>query len=128
MEPVAVVTGLVLVQFVIFGMLVGRARGRSGVKAPAVSGDPEFERTFRAHQNSMEQMVVTLPAMWLFGHYVHMEGAALLGVVYLVGRSLYFRAYVTDPARRGPGFAIGLFATAILLLGAIGGAGWRWLG
>lgn len=128
MEPVAIVTGLVLVQFMIFGMLVGRARGRAGIKAPAVGGDAVFERHFRAHQNSMEQMVVTLPALWLFGIFVHAQGAAALGVVYLVGRSLYYRAYVTDPARRGPGFIIGLAATAILVFGAIGGAGWRWLG
>ena len=29
---------------------VGQARGKFGVKAPAVTGHPEFERAFRAHQ------------------------------------------------------------------------------
>lgn len=127
MEPVAIVTTLILLQYTLFGFLVGRARGRSGIKAPAVSGDPVFERYFRAHQNSLEQMAVTVPALWLFAMYVNAQAAALLGVVYLVGRSVYFRAYVADPAGRGPGFLIGLLATAVLACGALVGAGWSWI-
>ena len=121
------VTALILVQFIVFGMLVGRARGKYGIKAPATTGDPVFERHFRAHQNSLEQMVATLPALWMFGYYVHAATAALLGVAYLIGRSLYYRAYVADPASRGTGFGIGFFATAILVLGGLAGAGWHWL-
>lgn len=127
MEPVAVVTALILLQCSLFGFLVGRARGRTGIKGPAVSGDPVFERHFRAHQNSLEQLAVTVPALWMFGYYVHGQLAALLGVVYLVGRTLYFRAYVANPASRGPGFLIGLLATAALILGALAGAGWSWM-
>lgn len=127
MEPVAVVTTLILLQYALFGFLVGRARGRSGVKAPAVSGDPVFERCFRAHQNSLEQMAVTVPALWLFAMYVNAQAAALLGIVYLVGRGVYFRAYVADPAGRGPGFLIGLLATMILSCGALVGTALHWL-
>jgi glutathione S-transferase len=128
MELVAIVTALMLVQYMVFGFLVGKARGRTGVKAPAVGGNPEFERYFRAHQNSLEQLVATLPALWLFAMYVHTTGAAILGVAFLVGRILYFRAYVADPASRGPGFGIGFLATAVLILGGLGGAAWRLLG
>lgn len=127
MEPVAVVTTLILLQYALFGFLVGRARGRSGIKAPAVSGDPVFERYFRAHQNSLEQMAVTVPALWLFAMYVNAPAAALLGIAYLVGRSVYFRAYMADPASRGPGFLIGLLATMVLTLGALAGAVLHWL-
>jgi len=126
-EPVAIVMALILVQFIVFGMLVGRARGKYRIKAPAITGDPVFERHFRAHQNSLEQMVVTIPALWMFGNYVHPEAAAVLGLIYLAGRTLYYRAYVNDPATRSAGFGIGALATVILTLGGLAGAGWHWL-
>lgn len=128
MEPVAMVTALILVQYMVFGGLVGRARGKAGIKAPATTGDPVFERHFRAHQNSLEQMVAVIPALWMFGYYVQAEIAALIGVVYLIGRSLYYRSYVADPASRGPGFGIGYLATIVLILGGLVGAGLDWLG
>ncbi|MBI1731902.1 MAG: MAPEG family protein [Gammaproteobacteria bacterium] len=127
MEPVAIVTALILVQYVTFGFMVGQARGRSGIKAPATTGDPVFERHFCAHQNSLEQMVATIPALLLFGYYVNAQIGAVIGVVYLIGRSLYYRTYVAEPASRGPGFAIGFLATVILILGGLAGAGWQWL-
>ncbi len=127
MEPVAIVTALILVQFVVFGMLVGRARGKYRIKAPATTGDPIFERHFRAQQNSLEQMVVTIPALWMFAVYVHVEAAAVLGVVYLIGRTLYYRAYVADPASRSASFGIGALASIILTLGGLAGACWHWL-
>ena len=127
MEPVAIVTSLILVQYMVFGMLVGRARGKYGIKAPAISGDPVFERHFRAHQNSLEQMMATIPALWMFAYYVHAEIAALLGIAYLIGRSMYYRAYVAEPAKRGPGFGIGYLVIIVLILGGLVGAGLHWL-
>lgn len=127
MELVAIVTALILFQYMVFGTLVGRARGKTGIKAPAISGDPIFERYFRAHQNSLEQLVATVPALWLFASYVRADVAAVLGVAYLIGRTLYFRAYVADPASRGPGFGIGFLATSVLILGGLVGAGLQWL-
>ena len=70
MEYVALVSGLALLQYVAFGMLVGRARGRYGVKAPAITGHEVFERYFRVQQNTLELLVVMLPAIWLFARYV----------------------------------------------------------
>ena len=127
MEPVAIVTALILVQYSIFSGLVSWARGKTGVKAPATSGDPLFERYFRVQQNSLEQMAAVLPALWLFGIYVHAGIGALLGVAYLLGRTMYCRAYVADPARRGPGFAVGLLASSILMLGGLAGAVVSWI-
>lgn len=127
MEPVAVVTALALIQCYVFGALVGRARGRHGIKAPATTGDPVFERYFRAHQNELENLVLTLPALWLFGYYVNAWTAALLGLVYIAGRNQYFRDYVADPAKRGRGFTLGILATGILLLGGIVGPVISWL-
>jgi len=123
MEPVAVVILLALIEYVAFGMLVGRARGKYGVHAPAVAGHEVFERYFRVHQNTLEMLVVFVPAIWLFGTYVDPTWAALLGLVYVVGRILYLRGYVADPAKREVGFGLSVLPVIALLLGALWGAG-----
>jgi uncharacterized membrane protein YecN with MAPEG domain len=125
MEPVAVVIVLALVQYVAFGMLVGWARGKYGVKAPAVTGHEIFDRYFRVHQNTLELLVAFVPAIWLFGMYVDPTWAALLGLVYLVARVLYLRGYVKDPARREVGFTLSVLPILVLLAGALWGAGRR---
>lgn len=122
MHWIAIVTSLALAEYLWFSILVGQARGRYGVKAPATSGHEVFERTFRVHQNTMEQLVAFLPALWLFGSYVSPEIGALLGLAFIVGRVLYLRGYVAAPESRSLGFGIGLVSTAILLLGGLVGA------
>ena len=125
MEPVAVVIVLALVQYIAFGMLVAWARGKYGVKAPAVTGHETFDRYFRVHQNTLELLVAFVPAIWLFGIYVDPTWAALLGLVYLVARVLYLRGYVADPAKREVGFALSVLPVFLLLAGALWGAGRR---
>lgn len=122
MDWVAVVVVAVLLQYFYFGVLVGRARVRTGVAAPAVTGDPVFERTLRVQQNTLEQLVIFLPCVALFAHYVSAGVAALLGLVFLAGRTLYAAGYIKDPSRRGPGFAVTLLAQGVLAVGALVGA------
>ncbi len=122
MEIVAIVSALILIEYWVISYLVGVARGKTGLKAPAMQGAPEFERINRVQQNTLEQLIVILPAMWLFAFYVRPMIAAGLGVLFLVARIIYCRAYVRDPSGRGPGFAIGQIAQAILLLGGLIGA------
>ena len=122
MNLVHVVIGLALVQFLYFGIAVGSARGRYGVKAPATSGNEVFERYFRVQMNTLELLVILLPALLLFAHYVSPIWAAGLGAVYLVGRILYFLAYVKDPAKRTLGFTLSMLPTLALLVGGLGGA------
>ena len=121
MEWVALVTVLALIEYFVFGMLVGRARVAHGVKAPATTGHPLFERYNRVHQNTAEQLWVFLPSLWLFARYLHAPTAALLGLVWIVGRVLYLRGYVADPEKRTLGFAIGALASLALLLGSLVG-------
>lgn len=121
MELVALVTVLALIEYFAFGILVGRARAAHGVKAPATTGHPIFERYFRVHQNTAEQLWVFLPSLWLFSYYVHAPAAAALGAFWLVGRIVYLRGYVADPDRRTAGFAIGALASLALLLGSLVG-------
>ena len=123
MQAVAVVILLALLQYVVFAMLVGRARGKYGVKAPAVSGHEMFDRYFRVHQNTLELLVAAIPAMWLYGTYVSTTWAAVLGLVYIVGRVAYLVGYVADPAKREIGFALSVMPVIVLLLGALWGAG-----
>jgi uncharacterized MAPEG superfamily protein len=122
MEIVAVVIVLALLEFVVFGMLVGRARGRYGVNAPAVSGHEIIDRYYSVHYNTMEMLVAFLPAIWLFGLYVSPQWGAALGLVYLVGRILYLRSYVADPRKRDIGFGLSALPIVALLLGALWGA------
>ena len=87
-----------------------------------MTGDPHFERVYRAHYNTLEQLIVFLPALFAAGHYLHELYAVTAGVAFLVGRAIYFRAYVADPAKRGLGFAIGMFANLALVIGGLVGA------
>ncbi len=116
MDMVAIVTVLALMQFVWFGIQVGSMRAKHEVKAPTMSGPPEFERMFRVHYNTMEQLVVFLPALWLYAHMVNPMWAAGLGVVYLVARFIYRAAYLKDPAGRSTGFTLTFLPIAVMLV------------
>ena len=119
MAYVLLVIVLALLQFVVFGGLVGRARGKYGVQAPAVHGHEIFERYFRVHMNTLEQLVVFLPAIWLFAQFVSPQWAAGLGGVYLVGRTLYLLSYVKNPKSRGLGFALSSMPSLVMLVGVL---------
>lgn len=122
MSLVYIVMGLALLQYMYFGIAVGGARGRYGIKAPATAGNEMFERYFRVQMNTLELIVVLIPALPLFAYYISPRWAAGLGGVYLVGRFLYFFGYIKDPAKRSTGFGLSILPIAILLLGGIGGA------
>jgi len=125
MEWVGIVTVLALMQVFVFAFQTGQMRAKHGVSAPAMSGAPEFERMFRVHMNSVEQIVLLVPALWMFGIFVNMQIAAGLGLVYVIGRQVYKAAYLKDPSSRSTGFSIGAIAMTILMLGSLGGAVWR---
>ncbi len=127
MHLVAFVIILALIEFFVFGLLVGQARQRYDVKAPATTGHPIFERYFRVHQNTMEQLVIFVPAIWLFGFYLSPTWAAILGVVFIIGRVVYIRGYVAEPSKRETGVIISAVAQVILLLGAAIGAFFAWI-
>ena len=127
MESVALVLAFALIEYFVFGILVGRARGRYGVEAPATTGHPVFERYHRVHQNTLEQLVIFIPALWMFGVYVSAPVAALLGLVFIAGRFVYLRGYVEDPTKRSTGTFITLVAQASLLVGGAIGALLAWL-
>jgi glutathione S-transferase len=128
MHLVNFVIALALLEYFVFSTLVGRARGKYNVPAPAISGHPVFDRYFRAHQNTLEQLVIFVPSMLIFSQVFDPRIAAGLGLVFIVGRALYFRGYVEEAGKRGTGFLIGALAQIALLLGSLIGAGMLALG
>ena len=116
MEAVAIITVLALAQYILFSIQVGSMRGKHKVSAPAISGHPEFERMFRVQQNTMEQLVVFIPTLWIFGYLVNPLWAAAMGAVFVAGRFIYRAAYLKDPGGRGPGFTITFLPTAVMLV------------
>jgi uncharacterized membrane protein YecN with MAPEG domain len=122
MELVAAVAALALLEYLVLVMRAGRARGTYGVPAPATTGHPIFERHLRVQQNTIEQLIVFLPALFLFARYASDWVAVLLGLVFVIGRAMYAHAYVVEPSKRGPGFAMSLGVNLILTLGALIGA------
>ena len=113
---------LALIEFIVFGFAVGRARVRYHVPAPATSGNEVFERYFRVQMNTLEQLVIFLPSILLFAHYFSAYLAAALGALFIIGRALYFRSYVKEPKSREPGFMLSLIPNLVLLIGAMIGA------
>ena len=122
MAPAAIVIIIAVFEYMTFAFLVGRARARYGVKAPATTGHEVFERYFRVQQNTLETLVAFIPGISLFALFVDPNWAAWIGLVYVVGRVVYFRGYVADPAKRGPGFLLSLLSIATLLVGGLVGA------
>lgn len=127
MELVYVVMGCALLQFFAFGMLAGVQRMKTGIEAPAISGNDLFERYFRVHYNTMEQLVIFVPAIYLYGTYISVNWAAGLGVVFIIGRFVYLKMYIANPKKRGIGFGLTMLPNTILLLGGMGGAAARLL-
>ena len=124
---VAIVTIASLIFYFVTSLQVGRGRGVHKIAAPAMTGHPEFERLVRIQANTLEWLVMYLPSLWLFAAYVEPRVASLIGVVWIVGRVVYARAYARDPATRSTGFAIQALATIVLMLGALIGAVWSLL-
>jgi glutathione S-transferase len=122
MPWVHVVIVLALIEFIVFGYAVGRARVRYQVPAPATTGNEVFERYFRVQMNTLEQLIIFVPSILMFAHYFSAYLAAALGALYIIGRALYFRGYVKNPKKREAGFLLSLIPNVVLLIGALTGA------
>ena len=116
----AIVTIVALLVYFYMSLQVGRARGKSGIAAPCMTGDPTLERAVRVHINTLEWLPLFLGGLWLFAIYWSECVAAGLGVVWIVGRLIYAAGYMTDPGKRSTGFLIQFAAAGILLVGALG--------
>jgi glutathione S-transferase len=100
---------------------VGRARGKYGIEAPAVSGHPAFERAYRVQMNTLENSVMFLPTLWLAAHYGYVFWAGVAGLVWVLGRIWYALAYLQDAKKRGPGYLVSMVGWAALMVMAAWG-------
>jgi len=119
MEATVIVTFLALAQYVLFGIQVGSLRAKHDIKAPAQTGHEEFERMNRVHLNTLEQLVVFIPALWMHAFYANPLYGAIIGMVYIVGRFIYRAEYLKDPGSRSPGFTLSFIPSAILMVWAL---------
>ena len=119
MKYTALIILIALMQYLVFSGLVGARREKYDVRAPKTVGNETWERLFRIQQNTMEQLIVFVPAMIAFNIYVSARWVLLPGVLFILGRQLYYHEYTTNPASRTPGMALSLLSNAVLLAGAL---------
>ena len=121
MKYTALVTIAAVIYTFVLSARVGAARAKSGVDAPAMSGQPGFDKAFRIHMNTVEQLVLFVPVLWLAAAVVGDLWAAEIGAVWIVGRVIYTVGYSKEAAKRGPGFLLTILPTAVLTVIALWG-------
>jgi len=120
--PVHIVMLVALIEYFGFVLAVGWARFLFGVKAPATSGNIDFERYYRAQMNTLEQLIIFVPSLWAFALFVSVTWATVLGAIFIVGRLLYFTGYVKAAEKRSAGFGLATLPMLVLLIGGLVGA------
>lgn len=121
MELVFITVVVALLEYIVMAGLVGRARAKYGVQAPAMTGHPDFERINRVHLNTLENLIIFVPAVWIFGEYVSTAWAAALGALFVVGRALYAVGYYRAAEKRGAGAGLTGIVNLVLVVGALVG-------
>lgn len=119
MELVYFTMLLALLEYIGMGWLVGRARAKYGIAAPAMTGHPDFERTNRVHVNTLENLIIFLPAVWIFATYVSVRWAAVLGFVFVAARAVYAAGYLKAAERRGVGAGVTGIVVVVLVVGGL---------
>ena len=114
-----IVIMLALAQYMFFTMKTGPARGKFDISAPSCTGDEKFERLFRVQQNTLEQLIIFIPALFAFSYFVSPIWGSCVGLVFIIGRFIYSNAYLNDPAKRAPGMLMTFISNAILVIGAL---------
>jgi glutathione S-transferase len=121
MELVYLTIVLALLEYIVMAALVGRARGKHGISAPAMTGHPDFERANRVHVNTLENLIIFIPAVWLFGSYVSAGWAAGFGFLFVVARAVYAFGYLRAAEKRGVGAGVTGIVNIVLVVGALVG-------
>ena len=123
----SLVTALSLLVYLICTINVGSARRKYQIKPPAVSGNEDFERVLRVQQNTVEQLIIFLPSLWLFTIFISDFWAGTIGLAWVIGRILYAWGYYQAPNKRFIGFGLSSLSTMVLLAGSLIGISFNWL-
>ena len=121
----ALITLLTVLLMFVTSVIVGKARVKYEIMAPATSGHEMFDRAYRVQMNTLEAAAMMLPSLWVYAIFNGETGAFAMGVIWLIGRAWYAQSYLTNPVRRGPGFGIAFVALAGLWFGALVGLALR---
>jgi uncharacterized membrane protein YecN with MAPEG domain len=119
MELVHVTILLALLEYIVMAALVGRARAKYGIRAPAMTGHADFERANRVHVNTLENLIIFVPAVWIFAIYQSPPWAAALGAVFVISRALYAIGYLQAAEKRGVGAGLTGIVNIILVVGGL---------
>ncbi len=131
--PVTILTAAVtiLAALVCLGtaILVARTRRQHNLFPPAMTGVPEVERALRVQGNTIEQMMIFLPLLWVAALYFHMIGwlVPALGLVWCIGRIIFALGYMAEPKKRALGFGLCIFSTLTLAILAVIGVVQAWM-
>jgi len=118
--PLTSVATLIVVALMFWtSIIVGKARVKYEIKAPATSGHEMFDRAYRVQMNTLESAMLLLPSMWMYASLIGDLGAGVSGAIWVAGRVWYALAYLQDPAKRGPGFGISFLAIAGMWAGSL---------
>jgi glutathione S-transferase len=123
MEYAIIIILVALLQYIFFTGRTGFTRLKYEVPAPKISGNETWERIYRVQQNTMEQLIIFIPSMLIFSHYVSDTWVMLPGVIFLVGRQIFSHFYITNPDKRAPGMVMSLFSNVALVIGSLIGVG-----
>jgi glutathione S-transferase len=121
MELVYVTIVLALLEYMVLGGLVGFARAKYKIAAPAMTGHADFERTNRVHVNTLENLIIFIPSVWIFGAYVSTRWAAVLGFLFVVARAVYAIGYLRAAEKRGIGASVTGLIELVLVVGSLVG-------
>jgi glutathione S-transferase len=119
MELVYATILLALLEYIVMAGLVGRARAKTGISAPAMTGHPDFERANRVHVNTLENLIIFVPAVWIFATYSSALYAAILGALFVVARALYAVGYLRAAEKRAVGAGITGIVNIVLVVGGL---------
>lgn len=115
----AFITVLAAMSLFYFGIRESMARRKFDVPPPNSHGHPGFDRAHRVHYNTIEQLWIFLPSLWIFSYTVSPLWSAIIGVVWLIGRHVYAIAYYADEKKRSTGFGISSLATMSVMIGSL---------
>lgn len=110
---------LILLMYFMISFNVGKARMRYGVRPPATSGHPEFERVFRVQANTTENMVLFLPLFALATTVLPDVFCAIMGTLWACARVWYAMGYAQDSSKRMPGFVLSITMFFLLLIAVL---------
>ncbi|NJK34817.1 MAG: MAPEG family protein [Oscillatoriales cyanobacterium SM2_2_1] len=115
----AFVSALALLLYFGLGIWVGASRVKHQIMPPRITGNEQFEQVFRAHQNTLEQLMLFLPSLWLYAVFLSPTTGAIAGMIWVVGRLAYAIGYASAPQNRMYGNSIASLALLYLLIGVL---------